>query len=249
MRTRLKEKLPPAAAPRSNQLDRACEQCSSQPFSQQPSRRRRVLPRRLRAATAPPRASRTGARPRLGHGAPGPARPGRRLGPPEVVQVQCVRSLGSASSTTRGHVVTNAHVVDGARNCTVTLASGDEHPDRTVGSGSGNDLAVVHLSGVTPEPPVFADSFNLQVGPRSTSSSATPRAFSELAQTACRGQTRGPNSGPNPRHLRYFGDSSVPARRQQRACGAAPLWAASRQGLRAPGSDPGGRGEDADRAE
>ena len=84
---------------------------------------------------------------------------------PEVVQVQCGSSLGSGVVFDgRGNVVTNAHVVDGARHCTVTLSSGDEHGATTVGSDPGHDIAVVHLSDATPEPAAFADSSKLQVG-------------------------------------------------------------------------------------
>jgi putative serine protease PepD len=81
------------------------------------------------------------------------------------VQVQCGSRLGSGVVfDTRGNVVTNAHVVDGARNCIVTLSSGDEHKATTVDSDRGNDIAVVHLSGATPEAAVFADSSNVRVG-------------------------------------------------------------------------------------
>jgi putative serine protease PepD len=84
---------------------------------------------------------------------------------PEVVQVQCGRSLGSGIVfDARGDTVTNAHVVDGASDCTVTLQGGDEHKARTVGSDRGHDIAVVHLNGATPEPAAFADSSQLRVG-------------------------------------------------------------------------------------
>jgi putative serine protease PepD len=84
---------------------------------------------------------------------------------PEVVQIQCGSRLGSGVVfDTRGNVVTNAHVVDGARECIVTLSSGDHHNATTVDSDRGNDIAVVHLSGATPEAAVFADSSNVRVG-------------------------------------------------------------------------------------
>jgi putative serine protease PepD len=83
----------------------------------------------------------------------------------EVVQVQCGRSLGSGVVfDSRGDVVTNAHVVDGAGRCTVTLSGGEKHPASTVGSDSGHDLAVVQLSGATPTPAAFADSSKVKVG-------------------------------------------------------------------------------------
>ncbi len=84
---------------------------------------------------------------------------------PEVVQLQCGPGLGSGVVfDTHGDVVTNAHVVDGASECTVTLSGGDEHKASTVGSDRGHDIAVVHLRDATPTPAAFADSSKLRVG-------------------------------------------------------------------------------------
>ncbi len=84
---------------------------------------------------------------------------------PAVVQIQCGRSLGSGIIFDgRGDVVTNAHVINGARSCTVTLAVGDEHSARVVGSDTTHDVAVVHLAGATPNPATFADSSKVEVG-------------------------------------------------------------------------------------
>ena len=84
---------------------------------------------------------------------------------PAVVQIQCGRSLGSGIVfDARGDVVTNAHVISGARSCTVTLPVGDEHRATVVGSDTTHDVAVVHLAGATPDPATFADSGNVQVG-------------------------------------------------------------------------------------
>jgi putative serine protease PepD len=84
---------------------------------------------------------------------------------PEVVQLQCGPGLGSGVVFDgQGDIVTNAHVVDGARECRVTLSGGDEHRARTVGSDSGNDVAVVRVRGATPTPATFADSSEVEVG-------------------------------------------------------------------------------------
>jgi putative serine protease PepD len=84
---------------------------------------------------------------------------------PAVVQIQCGRSLGSGIVFDgRGDVVTNAHVISGARSCTVTLPVGDEHSARVVGSDTTHDVAVVHLAGATPDPATFADSSKVEVG-------------------------------------------------------------------------------------
>jgi S1-C subfamily serine protease len=84
---------------------------------------------------------------------------------PAVVQIQCGRSLGSGIVfDDRGDVVTNAHVISGARSCTVTLPVGNEHSASVVGSDTTHDVAVVHLAGATPDPATFADSSKVQVG-------------------------------------------------------------------------------------
>jgi putative serine protease PepD len=84
---------------------------------------------------------------------------------PAVVQIQCGRSLGSGIVfDDRGDVVTNAHVINGARSCTVTLPVGNEHPATVVGSDTTHDIAVVHLAGATPDAATFADSDKVQVG-------------------------------------------------------------------------------------
>jgi putative serine protease PepD len=84
---------------------------------------------------------------------------------PEVVQVQCGSRLGSGVVyDTHGNVVTNAHVVDGSRQCVVTLSGGDQDEATTVDSDRGNDVAVVHLSDVTPERAAFADSSKVRIG-------------------------------------------------------------------------------------
>jgi putative serine protease PepD len=84
---------------------------------------------------------------------------------PEVVQVRCGPGLGSGVVFDgQGNVVTNAHVVDGATDCTVTLSGGDRQRARTVGSDRGHDVAVVRLRDATPRPAVFADSSQVEVG-------------------------------------------------------------------------------------
>lgn len=84
---------------------------------------------------------------------------------PAVVQIQCGRSLGSGIVfDDRGDVATNAHVIGGARSCTVTLPVGNKHSASVVGSDMTHDVAVVHLAGATPDPATFADSDKVEVG-------------------------------------------------------------------------------------
>ena len=44
-----------------------------------------------------------------------------------------------------GHILTNFHVIDGARRLEVTLADGSKWPARPVGADPSNDLAVIRI--------------------------------------------------------------------------------------------------------
>ena len=84
---------------------------------------------------------------------------------PSVVQIRTAQALGSGVVfDSRGDVVTNAHVVAGAKRVVVTLASGESHPATVVGRDLGNDLAVIRLSTARPRAATFADSSRLEVG-------------------------------------------------------------------------------------
>jgi putative serine protease PepD len=70
---------------------------------------------------------------------------------PKVVQIQSAIGLGSGVVFDgRGHVVTNAHVVQGGGRFIVTLAGGERHPATLLGADKARDLAVVRLVGATP---------------------------------------------------------------------------------------------------
>jgi putative serine protease PepD len=84
---------------------------------------------------------------------------------PAVVQIQTSSGLGSGIVfDTRGNVVTNAHVVAGAKRFTVTLSGGKRMSATLVGTSPSNDLAVIHLTGATPPPATFGDSSKIAVG-------------------------------------------------------------------------------------
>ena len=76
---------------------------------------------------------------------------------------------GSGSVIDRvGHVLTNFHVVDGAREIHVTLYDGKTYDARLVGSDPGTDVAVLKID-APPEslfPVAFGNSANLLVGQR-----------------------------------------------------------------------------------
>jgi S1-C subfamily serine protease len=77
---------------------------------------------------------------------------------PQVVEIRGKRGLGSGVVfDDRSDIVTNAHVIAGERQFTVTLSGGDRHPGTLVGADRAHDLAVVRVSGATPAPATFAD--------------------------------------------------------------------------------------------
>ncbi|MFN0053740.1 MAG: S1C family serine protease [Planctomycetales bacterium] len=67
-----------------------------------------------------------------------------------------------------GHILTNNHVIDGARQVQVTLSDGQSYDARFVGTDTVNDVAVIKIE-APPEalhPVVFGDSRRLRVGMR-----------------------------------------------------------------------------------
>jgi putative serine protease PepD len=84
---------------------------------------------------------------------------------PSVVQIRSPRGLGSGVVLdAAGHVVTNAHVVAGARSFRVTLADGSQDSATLRGAFPQGDLAVVQLQRARPRPATFADSSRVRVG-------------------------------------------------------------------------------------
>lgn len=65
-----------------------------------------------------------------------------------------------------GHIVTNYHVIEGAAELTVTLASGEEYEATVVGADSSNDLAVLWINAGSnlPTPLSIADPDSQRVG-------------------------------------------------------------------------------------
>jgi S1-C subfamily serine protease len=68
----------------------------------------------------------------------------------------------------KGHILTNFHVVDGARDIQVTLFDGTTYEAQPVGGDAATDVAVIRIS-APPEklyPVIFGDSSRLRVGQR-----------------------------------------------------------------------------------
>jgi putative serine protease PepD len=84
---------------------------------------------------------------------------------PSVVQIEDQRGLGSGIVLDKaGHIVTNNHVITGAKAFTVTTLDGKRYRARLVGSFPPDDLAVIQVSGADLTPASFADSSKLRVG-------------------------------------------------------------------------------------
>jgi putative serine protease PepD len=89
---------------------------------------------------------------------------------PSVVQVNVVSAQGQGLGsgvvlTSDGRILTNNHVVAGARQVTVTLSDGRTVGATVVGADASSDLAVVQASGVSGLTPAkFGDSDQVKIG-------------------------------------------------------------------------------------
>jgi len=86
-----------------------------------------------------------------------------------VVSITCRLAGGSSSGTgvvltADGYIVTNAHVVEGARDITVGLTDGREFSAVLIGADTFSDLAVLYISASDLKAAEFGDSSVLRVG-------------------------------------------------------------------------------------
>jgi len=80
-------------------------------------------------------------------------------------QVVPVQGMGSGFIIdTKGYVLTNNHVIGGAEKINVTLASGEVHPGKIVGTCVSDDIAVVKVDGKNLPTAELGDSEQLKVG-------------------------------------------------------------------------------------
>ena len=64
----------------------------------------------------------------------------------------------------QGHILTNNHVIDGARSITVTLSNGKSFPAQVVGGDATTDTAVIRIEAPGLQPAVLGLSSSLEVG-------------------------------------------------------------------------------------
>jgi putative serine protease PepD len=122
---------------------------------------------------------------------------------PSVVQIEAGDSLGSGVVyDDRGHLITNAHVVDGETSFMVTVATGEEPlPAKLVASYPQQDLAVLRLDRVPTglRAARFGDSTKVEVGqivlamgsPLGLSSSVTQGIVSAVGRTVTESESGG----------------------------------------------------------
>lgn len=85
---------------------------------------------------------------------------------PSMVEITTNTGLGTGIVfDSKGDIVTNNHVVEGARTLSVTASDGAQQTATVVGTYAGNDLAVIHVSPANDlRPATFADSSQVRVG-------------------------------------------------------------------------------------
>jgi S1-C subfamily serine protease len=115
---------------------------------------------------------------------------------PAVVQIRTNDGLGSGIAyDDKGDIVTNAHVVGASKTFSVTLAAGDAHQAKLIGTFAPDDLAVIRLDTGTMAAAPFADSSKAEVGelvlaignPLGLRSSVTQGIISSLGRTVSEG--------------------------------------------------------------
>ncbi|WEV60026.1 trypsin-like peptidase domain-containing protein [Bifidobacterium sp. ESL0728] len=106
-----------------------------------------------------------------------------------VVSITTQVSQGIAKGSgaildTKGHVVTNNHVVSGGQNIQVTLSNGQMYKASIVGADNTTDLAVIQLQGAPNDlkPVQFADSSKLAVG-ENVMAVGNPLGYDDTATT------------------------------------------------------------------
>jgi S1-C subfamily serine protease len=115
---------------------------------------------------------------------------------PSVVEVDTPSGLGSGIVfDSSGHIVTNAHVVEGESSFSVITNDGRRLPASVAGIYSQGDLAVLKVSGANLPPAQFADSSKVKVGdvvlavgsPYGLSGTVTDGIVSAVARTQSEG--------------------------------------------------------------
>jgi putative serine protease PepD len=102
--------------------------------------------------------------------APGTVTAAAQTVTPSTVDIRTTVAQGEAEGSgvvldANGDILTNNHVVAGAREISVTLSDGSAHPATVVGTSPSYDIAVIRLQGASGlTPATLGESSSLQVG-------------------------------------------------------------------------------------
>ncbi len=92
----------------------------------------------------------------------------QKVGPAVVTVInRSARSMGSGSGvivSDEGYIITNNHVVEGARELAVVFADNTRRPAELIGTDALNDIAVIKVEGDLPGVAVIGDASALQPG-------------------------------------------------------------------------------------
>jgi putative serine protease PepD len=126
---------------------------------------------------------------------------------PVVVDITATSPQGQATGSgvimrADGHILTNAHVVNGATSVSVTTSSGERLDAQVVGIDTGNDIAVLKVDGNGLQAATFARSSEVKVGqaviavgsPFGLSGSVTTGIVSALNRVVTAGDEAGGSS-------------------------------------------------------
>jgi S1-C subfamily serine protease len=88
---------------------------------------------------------------------------------PSIVQIDVSTDSGKGSGSgvmfrTDGHILTNHHVVDGAKTITVVMADGRELPAKLVGADADTDIAVVKIESTNTRAAALGTATHLKAG-------------------------------------------------------------------------------------
>ena len=110
-----------------------------------------------------------------------------------VVALTCTLASGNSAGTgfvwtEDGYIITNHHVVDGAKNITVTFADGTVLPAALIGSDATNDVALIRVMAQGLDAVTLGSSSDMQVGDQVV---AIGNALGELSSSLTVGYVSG----------------------------------------------------------
>jgi serine protease Do len=115
-----------------------------------------------------------------------------KKGKPSVVAISTRTQEGKESGgsgviiSREGHIITNAHVIQGAKTIMVTLSNGKKYTGFIVRAASDRDLAVIKINSSDLPVPAFGDSSKLELG-QAVVAIGNPLKFEGTVTSGCVG--------------------------------------------------------------